>query len=130
MDKPPASLLAKLAVMTRAQPIRTRTGRKSGEFAVTLPPGWELRLRRIVKELLLESLPDPREHGLTPQQRGVRIRLRQRRMREEMCRFMSDVITADIVGKELALSTRSRYGRRVGSLREHVAEILRQAAGR
>ena len=130
MDKPPSSLLAKRVLMTRAQAIRTRTGRKSGEFVVTLPPGWELRLRRIVKELLLESLPDPREHGLTPQQRGARIRLRQWRMREAMCRFMSDVITADVISKELALSTRSRYGRRVGSLREHVAEILRQAAGR
>lgn len=117
--------------MHRTQSIRTRPGRKSGELVVTLPPGWELRLRRVLRELMGdESLPDPRARGLTPQQRELRIRQRQTRMREAMCRFVSELITADVVGKEIALATRNGYGRRTGSLREHVAAILREAAGR
>lgn len=116
--------------MHRAQPIRTRPGRTSGELVVTLPPGWELRLRRVVRELMGdESLPDPREKGLTPPQRVARLQQRQRRMREAMCRFISELITADVIGKEIALATRNRYGRRTGSLREHVQAILREAAG-
>lgn len=115
--------------MARSQPIRTRPGKRSGEFVVTVPPGWELRLRRVLRELLAEQLPDPREHGLTEFQRQARARLRRQRMREAMCRFVSDLITADIVGKEVALSTRNRFGRRTGSLREHVQAILREARG-
>lgn len=115
--------------MNRKELVKTRPGRKNGELVVTLPPGWELRLRRVLKELTPDSFPDSRENGLTPQQRQARIRLRQERMREAICRFISDLITADIVGKEVALSTRSRYGRRIGSLREHVAAIMREAAG-
>src|SRR3972149_5493838 len=45
--------------------------------------------------------------------------LRQQKMRAATCRFVSDLITADIVGKEVAFSTRNRYGHRTGSLREH-----------
>jgi len=115
--------------MTRPQPIRTRPGRKSGELIVTLPPGWELRLRRVLKQLMSDSLPDPREPGLSPQQRQARVLLRQQKMRAAICRFVSDLITADIVGKEVAFSTRNRYGHRTGSLREHVEAILREAAG-
>jgi hypothetical protein len=105
--------------MPRSQPIRARPGRKSGELIVSLPPGWELRLRRVLKELMADSLPDPRERGLTPYQR-------QARMREAMCRFLSDLITADIVGREVALSTRGYFGTRRGSLREQVQAILRE----
>jgi hypothetical protein len=115
--------------MNRQPPIKTRPGRKSGEFVVVLPPGWELRLRRVLKELIGEALPDPREPGLTPQQREARIRRRQKQMREATCRFMSELLTADVIGKEVALATRNRFGRRTGSLREHVAAILREAAG-
>ena len=61
-----------------------------------------------------------------PQQRAARLRERQRRMREAMCQFVSELITADIVGKEIALSTRTRFGRRTGSLREHVQAMLRE----
>jgi hypothetical protein len=86
-------------------------------------------MRRVLKELLGEALPDPREPGLTPQQRETRVRLRQTKIRDAMCRFVSDLIMADVVGKEVALSTRNRYGRRSGSLREHVAAILREASG-
>ena len=111
--------------MSRGQPIKTRPGSKPGELIVTLPPGWELRLRRIVRELMGDMLPDPRAEGLTPAQRSARIEQRQRRMREAMSRFVSELIAADIVGKEIALSTRTRFGRRTGSLREHVAAILR-----
>jgi hypothetical protein len=114
--------------MTRAQPIRARPGQRSGEFVVALPPGWELRLRRVLKELLGETLPDPRAPGLSAEQRRARVRLRQQRMREGICRFLSDLVTADIVGKEVALSTRSRYGERSGSLREQVAAILRDVS--
>ena len=113
--------------MNRTQPIRTRPGRKSGELLVTLPPGWELRLRRVLRELMGdESLPDPRQRGLTAAQREARIQQRQRRMRDAMCRFISELITADIVGKEIALSTRTRFGIRTGSLREHVQALLRE----
>lgn len=116
--------------MTRSQPIKTRPGPKTGELVVTLPPGWELRLRRVLKEVMADTLPNPREAGLTASQREARVRLRQERMRAAMCRFISDLLTADIVGKEIALSTRNRFGRRTGSLREHVQAILREAAGR
>ncbi len=111
--------------MSRAQPIRTRPGKRPGELVVSLPPGWELRLRRVLREIMGETLPDPRAEGLTPAQRASRLEQRQRRMREAMCQFISELITADIVGREVALSTRNRYGRRSGSLREHVAAILR-----
>ena len=117
--------------MRRMPPIRTRPGRKSGELIVTLPPGWELRLRRVVRELMGDdSLPDPRERGLTAPQRQSRIEQRQRRMRDAVCRFVSELITADVIGKEVALATRNRHGRRAGSLREHVAAILRDVAWR
>jgi hypothetical protein len=116
--------------MNRTQPIRTRPGRKSGELLVTLPPGWELRLRRVLRELMGdESLPDPRQRGLTGAQREARIQQRQRRMRDAMCRFISELVTADIIGREIALNTRNRFGRRTGSLREHVQAILREASG-
>jgi hypothetical protein len=115
--------------MTRPQPIRTRPGRKSGELVVTIPPGWELRLRRVVRELMGDEVPNPREKGLTPQQRQARLQQRQKRMREALCRFVSELITADVIGKEIALATRNRFGRRTGSLREHVAAILREASG-
>jgi hypothetical protein len=117
--------------MMKAQPIRTRPGRKSGELLVTVPPGWELRLRRVLREMMGDdSLPNAREKGLSPLQRETRIRQRQKRMRDAMCRFVSELITADIVGREIALATRNRFGRRTGSLREHVQAILREAAGR
>lgn len=96
---------------------------------MTLPPGWELRLRRVVKELMIEGLPDPHEKGLSAQERHRRAELRRQRMRDAMCRFVSDLLTADIVGKEVALSSRTRFGLRSGSLREHVQAILREAAG-
>ncbi|MBX3028457.1 hypothetical protein KF840_26485 [bacterium] len=112
--------------MQRAQPIRTRPGRKPGELIVTLPPGWELRLRRVLREMMGDALPNPRERGLTPQQRAARLRERQRRIREAMCHFLSELLTADIVGKEVALSSRSRLGARSGSLREHVQALLRE----
>jgi hypothetical protein len=47
-----------------------------------------------------------------------------------MCRFISELITADVIGREIALASRNRFGRRTGSLREHVQAILREAAGR
>jgi hypothetical protein len=114
--------------MTRQNPIKTRPGQRSGEFLVSLPPGWELRLRRILKEMVPDAVPDPHAPGLTPAQREARLLLRQRRTREAVCQFISDLLAADIVGKEVALSTRNHYGRRSGSLREHVAAILREAS--
>jgi len=116
--------------MARPQPITTRPGRKAGEFVVVLPPGWELRLRRVLKQIVTETLPDPHERGLTENQREARLRIRRRRMQAAICQFVSDLITADIVGKEVALATRNRYGARTGSLREHVQAILRDVAGK
>lgn len=127
MDKPSGCLLA-IRTMPRQNPIKTRPGHRAGEFVVTLPPGWELRLRRIIKQIVAETLPDPHATGLTVKEREARLQLRQRRMRDALCQFVSDLIAADIVGKEVALSTRNRYGLRSGSLREHVAAILREAA--
>lgn len=116
--------------MAQSEAIRTKPGRRPGELIITLPPGWELRLRRVLKQLMAESLPDPHEKGLSEAQRRGRAQLRRRRLREAMCRFVTEVITADIVGKEVALATRSRYGTRTGSLREHVEAILREVAER
>jgi hypothetical protein len=114
--------------MARPQPIVTRPGKRSGEFVVSLPPGWELRLRRVLKQLLADTLPDARERGLSLQQREARARLRRRRLQAAICQFVSDLITADIVGKEVALTTRNRFGTRRGSLREHVQAILRDVS--
>jgi hypothetical protein len=116
--------------MARPHPIVTRPGRKPGELHVVLPPGWELRLRRVLRRLLRDLLPDPREPGLTPAQREARTRARRRRVQAAMCQYVSDLITADVVGKEIALATRNRYGTRRGSLREHVEAILREVAGK
>lgn len=115
--------------MARQQPIRTRPGRRSGELVVHLPPGWELRLRRVLKEMMADSLPNPHERGLTPYQKQARLQARRARMREALCRFVSDLITADIVGREVALSTRGYLGTRRGSLREQVQAILREGEG-
>src|SRR5438067_1049338 len=101
-------------IMARPQPITARPGRKSGEFTVVLPPGWELRLRRVLKEILKDTLPDPRQRGLTSGERVARTHARRRRMQTAMCQFISDLVCADIVGKEVALSTRNRYGTRLG----------------
>ncbi len=114
--------------MNRSHPVKTRPGEKPGELVVSLPPGWELRMRRVIKELISEPLPDPREKGISESQRQSRLRKRQERMRNAICQYISDLIAADVVGKEVALSTRNRYGRRSGSLREHVASILRDVA--
>lgn len=116
--------------MSRPQPISAKAGSKAGEIVVTLPPGWELRLRRLLRELTAETLPDPREKGLTAAQREARIAARRRRLQQEVCRYVSDLVTADIVGKEVALSTRNRYGTRSGSLREHVQAIIREQGAR
>ncbi len=114
--------------MNRSHPVKTRPGDKPGELVVSLPPGWELRMRRVIKELISEPLPDPREYGISESLRQTRLRKRQERMRAAICQYISDLVAADIVGKEVALSTRNRYGRRTGSLREHVASILRDVA--
>jgi len=115
--------------MARPQHITAKPGRRPGEFTVVLPPGWELRLRRVLKEILRDTLPDPRERGITQGERQVRTQARRRLMQAAMCRFISDLLCADIVGKEVALSTRNRYGTRQGSLREHVQKILREVGG-
>lgn len=97
---------------------------------MTVPPGWELRLRRVLTQLLADGFPSPHEKGLSPAQREERRHARRRHMQRAICQFISDLIIADVVGKEVALSTRSRYGRRIGSLREHVQAILRDASNR
>ena len=55
--------------MSRPQPIKVRPGARNGEWQVSLPPGWELRLRRVLSQVLSDSLPPVHEPGLTPAQR-------------------------------------------------------------
>jgi len=114
--------------MARPHPITTKPGKKAGEYLVTFPPGWELRLRRVIKHIYAEMLPDVREPGLSPAQREARLRIRRHRMQVAICQFVGDLLTADIVGKEVALGTRSRYGTRRPSLRESVQAILREVS--
>jgi len=114
--------------MARPHPIVTKPGRRAGELVVQLPAGWELRLRRVLRQLLADTLPDTREHGLQGSQREARVQARRQRMRAAMCQFVSDLLTAEIVGKEVALASRTHFGTRRGSLREHVQAILREAA--
>lgn len=111
--------------MPRTPPVQAKPGKRAGEFVITLPPGWELRLRRVLKVLADDTLPDPREAGISDAQREARVRARRVWMQKEVCRYIADVLSADIVGKEVALSTRNRYGVRRGSLREHVQAVLR-----
>jgi hypothetical protein len=85
-------------------------------------------LRRVLRELQTESLPSIREKGLTPAQRERRVRVRRQHMRRAICQFVSDLIAADIVGKEVALATRSRFGARRASLREQVQALIREVA--
>lgn len=93
---------------------------------MSLPPGWELRLRRVLKDLISDSLPDAREKGISAYQRQARTEARRARMREALCRYLSDLLTADIVSREVALSTRNHFGARRGSLREQVQAMLNE----
>lgn len=112
--------------MPKVQPLQARRGTNAGEFVVSIPPGWELRLRRVLKKIAIESLPDPREPGLNAAQREARTQLRRRRLDQAVCRYIAEVLTADIIGKEVAIATRSHFGARRGSLREHVELLLRE----
>ena len=84
-------------------------------------------MRRVLRATYVDSLPDPRERGLTPAQREARLQARRRQMQKAIAQFVSDLMTAEIVGKEVALATRGRFGSRKGSLREHVYALLREA---
>ena len=113
--------------MARPNPITTKPGRKPGELVVQLPPGWDLRLRRVLRTMLDDALPDPREPGLTPQQRDA-----------------GSVCAVGLLSRRLYLRERppdrrhrrqgdrphgcSRHGFRSGSLREHVQKILREVS--
>ena len=110
-------------------PITTKPGRKPGELTLQLPPAWDFRLRRVMLSLLDDALPDVHTPGLSDRQREARRRARARQMQQAIARFVSEVVTAEIVGKEIALGTRTRYGTRRGSLREHVQAILREVSG-
>jgi hypothetical protein len=116
--------------MSRPSPIKVRPGKNSGEWLINVPPGWELRLRRVLAQVEGDALPPRPEAGLTPAQREARRASRRKVMQRLLCQFMADLLTADIVGKEIALSTRNRYGRRAGSLREHVQALLSEASRR
>lgn len=114
--------------MSRPQPIKARPGKRSDEWVLQVPPGWELRLRRVLSQVLADKLPAVHEKGLTAAQREQRQRRRRQIMQRAICQFVADLLTADIIGKEVALGTRNRYGRRSGSLREHVQAILSEAS--
>ncbi|GIW43171.1 MAG: hypothetical protein KatS3mg077_0453 [Candidatus Binatia bacterium] len=112
--------------MGRDSSIRSRPGKKPGEFILELPPAWELRLRRILREQLGEALPDPHEPGISRPEREARRQARRRQMQLGICRFLAELVTADIIGREVALATRSYYGVRRGTLREEVESVLRE----
>lgn len=112
--------------MARDTGIRARPGRKAGEFIIELSPAWELRLRRLLREQFRDRMPDPTVPGLTPRERQARRQERRRQIRALACQFLSELITADIVGREVALATRTYYGVRRGSLREQVEQLLRE----
>lgn len=115
--------------MKPAPAITTKPGRKPGELTLQLPPAWDFRLRRVMLSLLDDALPDVHTPGLSARQRDARRRARARQMQQAIARFVSEVVTAEIVGKEIALGARSRFGTRRGSLREHVQAILREVSG-
>ncbi len=115
--------------MKQSPVITTRPGRKPGELTVQLPPAWDFRLRRVMLSLLEDALPDVHAPGLSARQRASRRRARARHMQRAITRFVSEVLTAEIVGKEIALGARTRLGTRRGSLREHVQAILREVSG-
>jgi len=112
--------------MPRVQPISVKRSKTAGEYVVSMPPGWELRLRRVLMRVAVDGLPDPRESGLSETQRAARVQIRRRRLDDAVCRYIADVLTADIVGKEVAIASRSHFGLRRGSLREHVQSLLRE----
>jgi hypothetical protein len=116
------------SAMRHPPPITTKPGRKSGELIVQLPPGWNLRLRRVLRTLRVDALP-PAPAATSAGQKDARVRARRRQAQAAIARFVSEVLTAEIVGKEIALATRNRFGTRRGSLREHVQAILRDVAG-
>ena len=109
--------------------VRVKPGRKSGEFVVELPPAWELRLRRILRQHLASQMPDPYEPGISAQQRQARQALRRRKLQASICQFLSELVMADIVGRELALASRSYFGTRRGTLREQVERVLQEVTG-
>jgi hypothetical protein len=122
-------MVGRSTTMKNSPAITTKPGRKPGELTLQLPPAWDFRLRRVMLSLLEDTLPDVHTPGLSEHQREARRRVRSRRMQQAIGRFVSEVLTAEIIGKEIALGTRTRYGSRRGSLREHVQAILREVSG-
>jgi len=116
--------------MKQPPAITTKPGRKPGELTIQLPPAWDFRLRRVILSLLEDALPDVHTPGLSVRQRESRRRARARQMQQAIGRFVSEVLTAEIVGKEIALGAHTRFGTRRGSLREHVQAILSEASRR
>lgn len=115
-----------LRKMARDCGIRVRPGKRSGEFVVELSPAWELRLRRVLRAQLAGQLPDPYEPGISAEERQARQRLRRQQIQSSICHFLSELVMADIVGREVALATRSHFGTRRGTLREQVECVLRE----
>ena len=114
--------------MARPHPISTKPGRERGGGVPPGPPGVGAAPTARPPLLDCRGPAGPARKGLTESQREVRIRARRRQLQAAMCQFVSDLIVADIVGKEVALATRNRFGTRRGSLREHVQAILREVA--
>ncbi len=115
--------------MKQPPAITAKSGAKPGELTLQLPPAWDFRLRRVMLSLLEDALPDVHTPGLSERQREARRRARSRLMQRAITRFVSEVLTAEIIGKEIALGARARFGSRRGSLREHVQAILREVSG-
>lgn len=112
--------------MARDFGVRVKPGKGAGEFVLELSPAWELRLRRVLREQLLWELPNPHEPGISAQEREARRRLRREKIQSSICQFLSELVMADIVGREVALASRSFFGSRRGTLREQVERVLQE----
>lgn len=112
--------------MSRTSYVTARPGKKSGEFVLELPPAWELRLRRVLRAHLPAEVASIHAAGLSKAERQQRLQARAQHMRALICQFLGELVMADIVGREVALGTRTYYGKRRGNLREEVEAVLRE----
>lgn len=112
--------------MSRATCVTARPGKRPGQFIVELPPAWELRLRRVLRARLTAEVASIHGASLSKTERQQRLRARAQQMRTLICQFLGELVMADIVGREVALSTRTYYGPRRGNLREEVEAVLRE----
>src|SRR5438309_10624227 len=91
--------------MKHKQPITTKPGHRGGELVVQLPPAWNFRLRRVLRSLLEQTLPDPRATGLSIRQRDARLRARSLCTQLPIPPSVSQAPTAPVLGTPNAPSS-------------------------